>query len=214
MIEIISSWVKTLGLAVVVVSILEMLLPNNKTKKYIRMVMGLYIIFTMISPIIKNKDKININEIAIEDYTTTQTSSTLDQTSMDKRIQTLYIEQLEKDIKKKIEDQGYEVTKCKVQATISNQEEDTKISNIKVSLGKKIEKQEEEKEEETVEGKIVTEIQKIKKVETNVKIDEMNQENKEETQNKETKVTKVDIQNIKKFLMEEYGVSEKCLEIN
>lgn len=29
-----------------------------------------------------------------------------------------------------------------------------------------------------------------------------------------TKVKKSDIQNIKKFLIEEYGVNEKCLEIN
>ena len=33
-------------------------------------------------------------------------------------------------------------------------------------------------------------------------------------QNKDTKVKKIDIQNIKKFLIEEYGVNEKCLEIN
>ena len=32
MIEFMSSWVKGLGLAIVIVSILEMLLPNNKTK--------------------------------------------------------------------------------------------------------------------------------------------------------------------------------------
>ena len=28
------------------------------------------------------------------------------------------------------------------------------------------------------------------------------------------KISQSDIQNIKKFLIEEYGVSEKCLEIN
>ena len=31
---------------------------------------------------------------------------------------------------------------------------------------------------------------------------------------KDKKVTKADVQNIKKFLIEEYGVSEKCLKIN
>ena len=33
MINFLSSWVKNLCLALIVVSILEMLLPNNKTKK-------------------------------------------------------------------------------------------------------------------------------------------------------------------------------------
>lgn len=36
--------------------------------------------------------------------------------------------------------------------------------------------------------------------------------NTKEENNK--KVTRADIQNIKKFLIEEYGVSEKCLKIN
>ena len=37
MIEILSSWAKGLGITIVIVSIFEMLLPNNRTKKYIRM---------------------------------------------------------------------------------------------------------------------------------------------------------------------------------
>ena len=40
MIEILSSWAKGLGITIVIVSIFEMLLPNNRTKKYIRMVYG------------------------------------------------------------------------------------------------------------------------------------------------------------------------------
>ena len=55
MIEVLSSWAKGLGLSIVVVSILEMILPNNKTKKYVRMVMGIYILFNIISPLVKNQ---------------------------------------------------------------------------------------------------------------------------------------------------------------
>ena len=54
MVNFLSSWVKNLSLAIIVVSILEMLLPNNKTKKYVKMVMGLYILFSIISPFIKS----------------------------------------------------------------------------------------------------------------------------------------------------------------
>ena len=39
MIEVISSWAKSLGVVIVLVSIIEMILPNNRTKKYIRMVL-------------------------------------------------------------------------------------------------------------------------------------------------------------------------------
>ena len=62
MINFMSTWVKNLSLALIIVSILEMLLPNNKTKKYVKMIMGLYILFSIISPFIDNKDKFNLNE--------------------------------------------------------------------------------------------------------------------------------------------------------
>ena len=108
MIEFLSSWAKGLGLAIVIVSILEMLLPNNKTKKYIRMVMGLYILFTIISPFIKNRTLFNVENIdlskELNNYSSVETS--VDQTSMDERIQVLYVEELEKDITKKIEEKG------------------------------------------------------------------------------------------------------------
>lgn len=213
MIEFMSSWVKGLGLAIVIVSILEMLLPNNKTKKYIRMVMGIYILFTIISPFISNQEVFDINDINLEEYTTTQTSTTLNQTSMDERIKELYIQELEKDITKKLTEKGYEVTSCKVKAEISDKEEETKISQIKVNVQKSQENDNSEnnENEQNLENKIVTQIQKIKPIDTSIKEDD-SEEDAKEKQN--TQVSKSDIQNIKKFLIEEYGVNEKCLEIN
>ena len=80
MIEFLSSWAKSLGLAIIVISILEMLLPNNKTKKYVRMVFGLYIIFNILSPFIRNKDILDVNSYDlneyIDHYTTSQTNET------------------------------------------------------------------------------------------------------------------------------------------
>lgn len=52
---------------------------------------------------------------------------------------------------------------------------------------------------------MVTEIQKIKKI---------NIGTAEEEKTETTQINKTEIQNIKKFLMEEYGVNEKCLQIN
>ena len=97
MIEILSSWAKGLGITIVIVSIFEMLLPNNRTKKYIRMVLGVYVIFNIVSPLIKNKDVFNFNNIDLEEYTSVETSS-VNQTSMNERIKKLYSEELEKDI--------------------------------------------------------------------------------------------------------------------
>lgn len=219
MIEFLSGWAKNLGVVIVIVSIFEMILPNNKTKKYIRVVLGIFVMFNIISPFIKNKDKLSSVSIDLENYTTEQ-NVTVDQTSMDKRIQDLYEKELEKDIKNKIEEQGYKVASCKVNATIlenenSNSEENT-IQKIKLKIEKKEDIEKSNQDAKNVENKIVTEIQKIKKVNTTIG----NNTNNEDTNNEETdtnnskKITRQDIQDIKKFIIDEYGVKEKCLEIN
>ena len=65
-----------------------------------------------------------------------------------------------------------------------------------------------------MENQIVTQIQKIKPIETTIQQEEKEKTEESSQENKSTKVNKSDIQNIKKFLIEEYGVNEKCLEIN
>ena len=201
MIENLSSWAKGITLAVIVVSILEMLLTNNKTKKYIKMVMGVFILFNIISPFINANDLKNLNEIDASKYVNENNKNYVEQKSMDERLEELYIEEIEKDIIKKVEKKGYKVSMCKVDAKITKNEEETGITKIKL----KVEKTGEVKQEEnsSIENQIVTQVQKIKKVNTK-KIEE----------DKETSLEKSDIQNLKQFLIEEYEVNEKCLEIN
>ena len=106
MVNFLSSWVKNLSLAIIVVSILEMLLPNNKTKKYVKMVMGLYILFSIISPFIKNSDKLNFENIDVSSYINEELDTSnveVNQESMDKRLKEIYAEELENDIIEYIE---------------------------------------------------------------------------------------------------------------
>ena len=215
MIEFISTWTKSLGLAIVIVSILEMLLPNNKNKKYIRMVMGIYIIFNIVSPFINNQDIFNIENIDMEKYALNETeeiqvtSEEVDQTSMNKRIKDLYVEELQKDITKKVEEQGYKVNNYEVKVSILDEENETEIKEIKLKV-EKSQKIEENKED--AEDRLIEEIQKIKEVDTTVNIQKKDEEKQEEQEN--NTISKSDIQNIKKFLIEEYEVNEKCLKIN
>ena len=218
MIEFLSSWAKSLGLAIIVISILEMLLPNNKTKKYVRMVFGLYIIFNIVSPFIKNKDILDVSSYDMNeyvgDYTTNQTQE--EQNSVDSQIEEIYIEELEKDITRKVEKLGYQVTTCNVYATLSSENEENYIEQIVLTVEKN-EQQEndqqgnETEQTETIEDKLVKEIQKIKPVNTTI-----GQINKTEEKQDESKqnINNSDIQKIKKFLKEEYGVEERCLKIN
>ena len=114
-------------------------------------------------------------------------------------------------IVKKWEKKDVEVNSCKVEASISNDEGETEIKEIRIKVEKNQTEDKNNEEEENIENKLVTEIQKIKKVDTTVNKQDGN-DNEEEKE--ENTVSKADIQNIKKFLIEEYEVNEKCLKIN
>ena len=218
MIEFLSSWAKSLGLAIIVISILEMLLPNNKTKKYVRMVFGLYIIFNIVSPFIKNKDILDVSSYDmneyIGDYTNNQTKE--EQNSVDSQIEEIYIRELEKDITRKVEKLGYQVITCNVYATLSSQNEENYIEQIVLTVEKNQQQENDQQgngtgQTETIEDKLVEEIQKIKPVNTTIgRINKTEEEQDESKQN----INNSDIQKIKKFLKEEYGVEETCLKIN
>ena len=201
MIDFLSSWAKSLGLTIVIVSILEMLIPNSKLKKYIRLVMGLYVVFTIISPFIENKEVFNLSNIDMEQFQTNQETEKIDQTSMDERIEKLYEQEIEKDITEKLDEKGYVISKCKVNAKIGDDNNDSKINKIEINIKNK------EANNNSLEEKMVTEIQKVKKVETN-------KEENTVDEDKKSNITNSDIQNVKNFLIQEYGVDEKCLKIN
>lgn len=205
MIAYFSEWAKNLTLAVVIVSLFEMLLPNNKTKKYVKVVMGLYILFNIMSPFVKKDFSFELENVIEKSKSKTVSTEVVNQTSMDTRLKQICKEELEKDITKKVEEQGYVVENCKVDVKI---EEDTNIKKITLKVKKSNEEiQKEEKQEENdIQQKLVKEVQKIK----NVQIGDSKQENKNVDEN----LSAQDISNIKNFLIKEYEVNEKCLKIN
>ena len=52
MIEWITNWAQGIIIAVIIATIIEMILPNGSCKKYIKVVIGVYILFSIISPVI------------------------------------------------------------------------------------------------------------------------------------------------------------------
>ena len=83
----------------------------------------------------------------LEEYVQSSSTVQVNQESMDKRINELYIEELEKNISKKVEEQGYKVNSCKVDATIADNVQDTKIDKITLD----VEVNENTKQEDKVE---------------------------------------------------------------
>lgn len=221
MINFLSSWVKNLCLALIVVSILEMLLPNNKTKKYVKMVMGLYILFSIIEPFIENSNELKFNvEDLYNQYSveTSAESENVNQKSMDSRLDELYKQKLENDIVQKLDEEGYVVEDCDVKAHISSNDTGIELITIKIKEKKDNSNENDENqsnEKMNIEEKIVNEIQKIQKVEINVSKNQDNSSDKStQSEQQNQNITKTDIKIVKQFLIKEYGVSEKCLRIN
>ena len=154
MINFISSWAEQIVLAVVVATIIELILPKNKNKKYIQMVIGVYVLFNIISPIIKNKDNFSVEKYNTEKYES-QSQYEIDQSSMDTRIEKIYLEELEKKTQEKFQDNGFVVTKCKVDAVLDTTKKNAGISLITI----KIEKTDETEKLEKVKSELATEFE-------------------------------------------------------
>lgn len=133
MINYLSSWAEQIVLAVIIATIIELILPNSKNKKYVQMVIGIYILFNIISPVIKNKDILTFEEINLEKYASNSYEE-VDQTSMDKRLEKIYLEELEQNIKAKFEDNEITIIKCTIDAELDTSKKNVGIHLIKIKI--------------------------------------------------------------------------------
>ena len=133
MIKLMSNWAGQIVIAVIIATLLEMILPKSKSKKYVKVVLSIYVLFAIISPIVKNKN-IDVKKELDLDSLKTNTSSEINQESMDRRLQQLYIEELEKDVTNTVKSQGYNVEKCKVTALLDNSEKNAGIQKIELTI--------------------------------------------------------------------------------
>lgn len=133
MINFMSSWAEQIVLAVIVATIIEMILPKSKNKKYIQMVIGVYVLFNIISPIIKNKENFSIGKFNIENYET-KSQYEIDQTSMDERLEKIYLDELEDIVRTKFEENDIEVVKCEIDAVLDTNKKNAGIHSIKVKI--------------------------------------------------------------------------------
>ena len=110
MISFISSWAQQIIFAVIIGTILQMLLPEGKNKKYIKIVIGIYVLFAVISPVIGKNIDLNLNEFNLS---VNSEESNLDETSQE-QINDLYTTNLKQDIISKIKNKGYNCENIKL----------------------------------------------------------------------------------------------------
>ena len=139
MIHFLSSWVEQMAIGIAIISIFEMILPNGKLKKYVKMILGVYVVFNIISPFVNSDALYNFREESIENYTQNliTNSSNINQESMDKRLEILYIEQIETNIANKVGELGYDTEKCKVEAVLNSKNTNSGINKINLIVKEK-----------------------------------------------------------------------------
>lgn len=150
MIEFLSSWAQGIIVAVIIATLIEMILPNSSSKKYVKVVIGMYILFTIVSPIIKKlggKD-INLNTINIEkcEQQISKSDNTISRKFEDnntRSIKDIYVSNLKADISAKLKEKGYEIDTSDIQI---KDDENYTIEKITLKLIKMEQKQEKNNE--------------------------------------------------------------------
>lgn len=202
MINWITDWAEGIIIAVIIGTIIEMILPSGKSKKYIKVVIGIYILNMIISPVISkvtgNSLEVSSGEIksfleSDSDYK--YVTNDLESTN-DSNIEKIYKNKLEEDIKNKVQEKGYEVNKIVLQIEVENHDkkEYGKIKNIQMKLSKKVNK---EIKENNV---VINEIQ----------VDLNNSVQQENFQD----ITEEEKEQLEKYISDTYEISKECIEIN
>ena len=207
MIEAISNWAGELVVALIVTTLIEMLLPDNKTKKYVKTRIGVYIVFCIISPFIDESKVLSFENIEkeLESYSKElkiDDIQTTDGQNSSVSMESLYIEEFRKNVIEQVENQGYKVKKCNVDIEIDATKENAGIKKIYVNISKRQIQNDGEKQN-TSEIKIDEE----QKVEISIN-STANEDNNSEI-GQENEVTLI----VKKFLCEHYEISEDRVKV-
>ena len=203
-----NTWLQGIIVAVVIATIIDMIMPNGSSRKYVKVVLGIYVVFNIISPIInkfagedlKVSSLTNIEGAFKEmDTYNTSTSNINISKSNEENIKQIYIANLKEDIKAKLEGKKYDVEKVNI--TLGNSE-NYELKEIKVYINGKKDK----KEYNDVS------VNQIEKINIQIGINEENMKQDEKPQF--NKISENEQKEIKQYLSSVYEINEDKIHIN
>lgn len=199
MIKFINSWAQGIILAVIIATIIEIILPEGKNKKYVKTVIGVYILFTIIYPLINKFTKTNINTLI--ENTTKQMSTYQENNSLkidtDKYIESTYKKKIEEDIRKRANEKNLNITLLNVYI----ETEDENRYGMLNSLVMKVEKNETSKKN--------NDVNQIKEINIS-----KNMQNNEIIENKDKTATEKEINEFKEYINATYYLEKEKIHIN
>ena len=199
MIKFINSWAQGIILAVIIATIIEIILPEGKNKKYVNTVIGVYILFTIIYPLINKFTKTNINTLI--ENTTKHMSTYQENNSLkidtDKYIESTYKKKIEEDIRKRANEKNLNITSLNVYI----ETEDENRYGMLNSLVMKVEKNETSKKN--------NDVNQIKEINIS-----KNVQNNEIIENKDKTATEKEINEFKEYINATYYLEKEKIHIN
>jgi stage III sporulation protein AF len=197
MVEFLSSWSGQIVVALVIGSLLEMLVPKGKNKKYVKMLIGIYIIFCIVSPFTEINESFSMENIdkTLDKYIKENTKE-YGVSSTDADLEELYIKEVEKSITEDLAKIGYKVVKCKIVANLNSKINKSGIQSINIKVKKYV------RQEAPSDIDVVEDIEKV-----NISINTNEEENTTYIQNE-------DIIVIKNFILDKYEIDENKIHIS
>lgn len=198
-----SKWAQGIIVAVVIATLIELILPNGSSKKYVKVIIGIYILFTIISPVIVKLKGGNLNmDEVLDTQKYEEKISKSDnkiyaelESNNSRTIKDIYISSLTEDIKSKLKAKGYQVISTNIK--IEDNENYT-IESISLNLSK----EEKEENEGNSSGGINIETVEIKGNNTN----NINESNNTLTESQKNE--------IKVYLSETYDIDIRSIYIS
>ena len=223
MIEWISDWAGSIIVSVIIGTIIEMILPEGNSKKYIKTVIGIYILFTIVSPVITKftgesvqvSDELDLDTYIEEAKESAEFHNAIENSNQE-NIMNIYTSGIKDDMKAKVESKGYKVNK--IDLNIAGDETYT-INSITLEVQKIDENSKnEDSDSEDNEEISINKIEEVDKVsissdnETNDSnsIDEEKQESNEKKNN----LSNSEIKELREYLSSVYEVNEDNITIN
>ena len=224
-IEWISDWAGGIIVAVVIGVVIEMILPEGNSKKYIKVVIGVYVLFTIVSPVITKftgktvqvSDILDLDKYIEETEESMKVQNTI-QDSNQSSILEVYSSGIKDDMKAKIEAKGYKVNDIAIE--VAN-DESYSITSIVVEVEEIDSESEEEtntQAEENNTSNKVEEVEIVNKIEVSIteNDEDTDKTNTNSDENKENKnsLSSSKKKELKEYLSGVYEVQEENITIN
>lgn len=206
-----STWAEQIIVAVIIAGIIEMILPKGNNKKYVKAIIGVYILFTIISPVISKITDIDFQDIDYEEYfKQTETYQTMSQdlsNNNDKSVEEIYISNLKQDMKNKLQEKGYIAENIEVDIELKDEANYGKVNKIILSVYKNEESNDDVYKDTSTNTISINKIEEVKignnvnNVNTNIQVKKGEIKNGEKNE-------------IKEYLSGVYEINKKNIKIN